>query len=165
MEARIAFPEYLVSDAPVTEDINYSETLTQEEKEYSESDKSDLLRARENAAKEVGRLAWNEKMRKRMTVFFAVISLFASYLGMLTILRTGRELKAGNEKTAFELQDIAQISPPEAGFLLKGRAEHGRSFQDCSIRYIKEDLKWRSTSMREGSPEFQNTRECRNRRC
>jgi hypothetical protein len=122
VEARIAFPEYLVSDAPVTEDINYSETLTQEEKEYSESDKSDLLRARENAAKEVGRLAWNEKMRKRMTVFFAVISLFASYLGMLTILRTGRELKAGNEKTAFELQDIAQISPPEAGFLLKGRA-------------------------------------------
>lgn len=122
VEARIAFPQDMVSDVPVAEDIEYAPILVQEEKEYSESDKSDLLRARENAAKEAGRLAWNEKMKKRTTIFFVVVSLFASYLGVLTIIRTGRELRSGQENESLDLEDIAWISPPEAGYLLKGRA-------------------------------------------
>lgn len=121
VEARIAFPEYLVSDAPVTEEIDYSQTLIQEEKEYSESDKSDLLKARENAAKEAGRIAWNEKMRKKTTIFFVIVSLFASYLGLLTILRAGKELKSNNETQIFRLEDITQIDPSEVGLFLRGR--------------------------------------------
>lgn len=120
VEVRIAFPPLLVPDAAITEDTDYLETFIQEEKEYSESDKSDLLKARENAAREAGRLAWNEKIKKRTMLFFAAVSLFASYLGVLTIFRTARELR--KDKEAFELKDIAGLSPSEAGFLIKGRA-------------------------------------------
>jgi len=120
VEVRIAFPVSLVPDAPVAEETDYLDTFLQEEKEYLESDKSDLLKARENAAKEVGRLAWNERMKERTTIFFAAVSLFASYLGVLTIFRTRKELN--REKEIFELKDIAGLSPPEAGFLVKGRA-------------------------------------------
>ncbi len=119
VETRVVFPEYLVSDAPVTEEIDYMETIQEEEKEYLESDKSDLLKARENAAKEVGRIAWNEKMRKRTKLFFAIVSIFASYLGFLTFLRSEKELKSNKVKEVFEFDDIVKISPPEARYLLR----------------------------------------------
>ncbi len=121
VETRIAFPENLVKDAQITDKDDYLETVLQEEKEYSESDKSDLLKARENAAKEAGKKAWNEKMKQRIRVFSTILSVIASISGIITIYRTKKELQANQEATSFELNDIPQITPQEAHFLLSGK--------------------------------------------
>lgn len=121
VETRIAFPENLVKDAQITDNEDYLETVLQEEKEYSESDKSDLLKARENAAKEAGKKAWNEKMKQRIRAFSTILSVIASLSGIITIYRTKNELQANQEATSFELNDIPQITPQEAHFLLSGK--------------------------------------------
>ena len=46
VETRILFPENVVKDTPITDPENYLDTVLEEEKEYSESDKSNLLKAR-----------------------------------------------------------------------------------------------------------------------
>ncbi len=121
IETRIAFPENLVKDAQVTDPEDYLETLLQEEKEYSESDKSHLLKARENAAKEAGKKAWNEKMKKRAKILSAIFSLFASFTGLLTIYRAQKELRKNQETAAFMLNDIPELNPQEAYLLLSGK--------------------------------------------
>ncbi len=121
VETRIAFPENLIKDAQLTARDDYLETVLLEEKEYSESDKSDLLKARENAAKEAGKKAWNEKMKQRAKVFSTIISLFASLSGLLTIYRARKELQVNQEATTFELEDIPQLTPQEAHLLLCGK--------------------------------------------
>ncbi|NLE24452.1 MAG: DUF2207 domain-containing protein [Clostridiaceae bacterium] len=121
IETRIAFPENLVKDAPVTDPEDYLETLLNEEKEYSESDKSHLLKARENAAKEAGKKAWNVKMKQRAKIFSAIFSLFASFTGLLTIYRAQKELRRNQDKAAFMLKDIPELTPQEAYLLLTGK--------------------------------------------
>ena len=121
IETRIAFPENLVKDAPVTDPEDYLETLLNEEKEYSESDKSHLLKARENAAKEAGKKAWNEKMKQRAKIFSAIFSLFASFTGLLTIYRAQKELRRNQDKAAFMLKDIPELTPQEAYLLMSGK--------------------------------------------
>ena len=93
VEARIVFPENLIKNAQITDSDDYFETVIQEEKEYSDSDKSNLLKARENAAKEAGKLAWKEKMKQRTKILTTIISLLASLSGLLTIYRAQKELK------------------------------------------------------------------------
>ncbi len=121
IETRVAFPENLIKDAPVTDSGSYLETLLQEEKEYSESDKSPLLKARENAAKEAGKKAWNERMKHRAKIFSTIFSLFASFTGLLTIYRAQKELRKNQVSEAFELKDIPKMTPQEAYLLLSGK--------------------------------------------
>lgn len=121
IETRVVFPENLIKHAPVTETLDYLETVFQEEKEYSESDKSHLLKARENAAKEAGKRAWNEKMKQRRKIIFTVISFFASFSGLLTIYRAQKELRTNQETEKFKLIDIPELTPQEAYLLLTGK--------------------------------------------
>ena len=121
VETRILFPENVVKDTPITDPENYLDTVLEEEKEYSESDKSNLLKARENAAKEAGKRAWNEKIQQRAKVFSTIFSILASLSGLLTIIRTKKELMKGQKKSTFELEDIPQVTPTEAQLLLTGK--------------------------------------------
>lgn len=121
VEARIVFPENLIKNAQITDSDDYFETVIQEEKEYSDSDKSNLLKARENAAKEAGKLAWKEKMKQRTKILTTIISLLASLSGLLTIYRAQKELRKNKETAVFELKDIPQITPQEAYLLISGK--------------------------------------------
>lgn len=121
VETRILFPENLIKDAEITSNEDYLETVLEEEKEYSEKDKSDLLKARENAAKEAGKKAWKEKMKQRAQLFSAIFSILASFAGLLTIFRTKKELMEGHEKSTFGLEDIPKLTPAEASLLINGK--------------------------------------------
>lgn len=121
IETRIVFPENLIKDAQITDPINYLETVLQEEKEYSESDKSHLLKARENAAREAGKIAWKEKMKQRTKILTTIISFFASLSGLLTIYRAQKELQKNQETAVFEKNDIQQLTPQEAYLLISGK--------------------------------------------
>lgn len=121
IETRIVFPENLVKDAQVTDSKNYLETVLQEEKEYSESDKSRLLKARENAAIEADKKAWNEKMKKRTKTLLTIVSFLSSFTGLLTIYRAQKGLKTNQGTAAFGFKDIPQLTPQEAYLLLSGK--------------------------------------------
>lgn len=121
IETRIVFPENLVKNAKLTAFKNFMRTVLQEEKEYSESDKSHLLKARENAAKEAGKRAWNEKMTRKRKIFLTIFSIFTSVAGLLIMLRAHKELQTNQETECFELDDIPQLTPQEAHLLLSGK--------------------------------------------
>lgn len=121
VEARVVFPQYLVGNAAKTSSEKYLQTILEEEKEYLESDKSDLLRARENAAKEEGRRAAQEKQKKNLQIFSIIVSLLGSFLGIITIYRTNKVLKTGEKQESFTVEDIAVMNPAEALLLTKGK--------------------------------------------
>jgi len=121
VEARVVFPEDLIKNAQITASKNYMKTVLEEEKEYSESDKSHLLKARENAAKEAGKRAWNEKMTQKRKLFLSIVSVFTSVACLLIIRRACKELHTNQETESFELKDIPKLTPHEAYFLLSGK--------------------------------------------
>jgi len=121
VEARVVFPEDLIKNAQITSFKNYMRTILEEEKEYSESDKSHLLKARENAAKEAGKRAWNEKMTQKRKLFLTIVSIFTSIASLLILRRGYKELQINQETESFELKDIPKLTPQEAYFLLSGK--------------------------------------------
>lgn len=120
VEARIIFPEYLVQRASRVSEDQYLETVLQEEREYLESDKTDILKARENAAKEEGRRASNEKQKQRFKLLAVIISMFASLLGLITINKLNNIFEGKRIQESFSLEDIPNLSPPEARMLMRG---------------------------------------------
>ncbi|NLX64758.1 MAG: DUF2207 domain-containing protein [Clostridiaceae bacterium] len=121
VEVRVVFPEDLIKNAQLTAPRNYMRMVLEEEKEYSESDKSHLLKARENAAKEAGKRAWNEKMTQRRKLFLSIVSIFTSVASLLIIRRAYKELHINQETESFELKDIPKLTPQEACLLLSGK--------------------------------------------
>jgi len=121
VEARIVFPENIIKNAPRTAFKNYMRMVLDEEKEYSESDKSHLLKARENAAKEAGKRAWNEKVTQKRKLYLSVVSIFISISSLLIIHRAYKELHIEQEKENFGLNDIPKLPPQEACLLLNGK--------------------------------------------
>ena len=75
VDIRIAFPEQLVFNAPFTSLQNRMSDILEEEEEYNLSDKQDLVRARENAAKEAGRRALLEKIVLRTKIISSIASI------------------------------------------------------------------------------------------
>lgn len=121
VETRVVFPEYLVGAATKVSDESYLETVLEEEKAYLESDRSNLLKVRENAAKEEGRRALNERQKQNFQIFSMATSLLASFLGIITIYRTNKAIKIGEKESTFTLEDIPTLSPAEARLLTQGK--------------------------------------------
>lgn len=143
VEARIVFPEKVVYNARITDEAPQLETILNEEDEYRESDKADLLAARENAAREAGRRAWAERMKQRAEVIASVFSILASLLGIYTLLKIqGKLRRLKKTPLPLSLKDIEKLSPPEVRLLLANgktgaRALLGSVFQLVSLGYLE----------------------------
>jgi hypothetical protein len=129
VEARIIFPEYVMYSASVTDPENYLETILEEEEEYNESDKAELLRARENAAREAGRRAWNERMKLRTRSIAAVFSILASLFGLYTLYRIQKKLRQLKKAPIpLDIKDIDRLRPSEVRLLLANGKTGARAF-------------------------------------
>jgi len=119
VETRIVFPQDLIFNAPFEEAINHLPKVMEEEEEYNESDKSDLLKAREDAAKEAGRKAWAQKMTQRAKKVAAGFSLIASILGIYMFIRLKSQLgKIQKTPIPMNLKGIDELSPAEARMIV-----------------------------------------------
>ncbi len=143
VEARIVFPENVVYNSSIIDETPHLETILQEEQEYNESDKAELLEARENAAREAGRRAWADRMKQRAEVIATVFSILASLLGIYTLLKIqGKLRQLKKTPLPLSLKEIEQLSPPEVRLLLANgktgaRAVLGSLFQLTSEGYLK----------------------------
>lgn len=143
VETRILFPENLVPYARVTDDRYHLYSILQEEEEYKDSSKEELLKARENAAKEAGRRAWAERMNQRARIIATFVSLGASLLAIFILYRIRKELHH-LMKTPFplDMRDLEKLSPAEVRRVVANGRGRGRSFLGsllhmASLGYLK----------------------------
>mgnify|MGYP000856606431 CR=1 FL=1 len=142
IEAGIIFPQDLVYKAEYKERKDHLEQILREEAEYSESDKEELLRARENAAKEAGRRAWAEKMTQRARAIAASMSILASLLGIYTIWRIYKKLhQLKKTPVPLNFNGIEHLSPAEVRLVISNskigaRAVLGNLFCLASRGYL-----------------------------
>jgi len=119
VETRILFPGWVVSEYLVTEDKAYLEEALQEELEYQNSDKADLLEARENAARKAGQKAYNERLHQRAKTIFTVISIFLTVLGVYLWFHIQRKIRLHKrEPLPATFRDIERFDPAEVKKLL-----------------------------------------------
>lgn len=128
VDIRIAFPEQLVFNAPFTSLQNRMSDILEEEEEYNLSDKQDLVRARENAAKEAGRRALLEKIVLRTKIISSIASILATTLGLYIFLRFMAKIRQFKKLPLPEdLSQIELLTPAEARFVISGGRTGGRS--------------------------------------
>lgn len=146
IEARIIFPQELVDDCPVTEDAAYLEQVKQEELEYDESDKADLLKAREMFARKAGQKAFNDRLLQRVKTISMVFSIIASALGIYYIFYVGRRLRSGKKIPVPEtLKEIDYLNPAEVRLMmyngkLGARALLGKIFELLSGGWLTHEI-------------------------
>jgi uncharacterized membrane protein len=142
-EARIIFPQRLVYKAPYTDRTNQLETFLAEETEYNASDKEELVRARENAAKEAGRRAWADRMTRRAKLLSAIFSILASILGLYTLWKIYKKLhQLKKTPVPLDMKNIEVLNPAETHLLLSNgrlgaRAVLGNLLRLVSWGYLK----------------------------
>ncbi len=143
VEARIVFPENVVYHSRIIDEGSQLPTILEEEEAYDESDKADLLEARENAAREAGRRAWADRMTQRARVIAALFSILASLLGLYTLIKIqGKLRQLKKTPLPLDLKDIEPLSPPEVRLLSANgktgaRAILGSMFQLVSRGYLE----------------------------
>lgn len=121
VETRIIFPQSQVPDCPMAEDSPAFERIIDEEIEYLASDKSDLLEARETAARKAGQRASYERMKQRTRNFLSILSLLLILGGVSYIVFTYRKVKPGKKRplpSGFCGMD--RLDPAEARMLAAG---------------------------------------------
>lgn len=143
IETRVVFPEDIVFNAPYNEESIYLPSILEEEEEYIDSDKSELLKAREDAAKEAGRKAWAQKMAQRAKNISSAFSLIASMFGIYMIFLIKKQIgKIRKTPLPMDLRNIDELSPAEARMVVfngrtGARAILGSLFRLVSRQYLK----------------------------
>lgn len=128
IEIRIVFPEQLVFNAPYTSLKNRLAEILEEEAEYNNSDKSELVRARENAAKEAGRRALLDKLALRAKIIFSIVSFIGTALGIYVFFRFLRKIRQLRKlPLPDDLTQIELLTPAEARFVVSGGRMGGRA--------------------------------------
>jgi hypothetical protein len=129
VEARILFPEWVVSDYLITEEKDYLEEALQEELEYQKSDKADLLEARENAARKAGQKAYNDRLHQRARTIFTVISILLAVLGIYLLARIQRKIRLHkHEPLPATFRGIELFDPAEVKKLLSNGNMGAKAF-------------------------------------
>ena len=123
VEARVVFPENIVFNAPYSDIRPKLPEILQEEEEYINSDKSDLLRARESAANKAGRRAMAEKLAQRARITFSILSLIGSGIGLYVLFKIHKKLrKLKKLPLPKDLRHIVRLTPAEVRFVIsRGR--------------------------------------------
>ena len=123
IEVRVAFPENMVFNSPYSGIGFRLAEILQEEEEYNNSDKSDLLSARENAANKAGRRAMAEKLARRARITFSVLSLIGTGAGFYVLFKIHKKLRKLKKLPVPEdLGQISMLTPAEVRFVIsKGR--------------------------------------------
>lgn len=146
VEAGIIFPEYVMYSSKVTDHGNFLNTILEEEEAYNESDKADLLRARENAAREAGRRAWNERMRQRTRDIASVFSILASLSGLYILYRIQKKLHQINKAPIpMDIKGIERLRPSEVRLLMANGKTGARAFLGsllylCYLGFLKSGI-------------------------
>jgi len=142
VETRVIFPQSQVPDCPVAEDSPALERIIEEEIEYLASDKSDLIEARESAARKAGQRAFYERMKRKIRTIFSVLSVLLILGGVYYVLLVQRKLKRGRKSPlphGFDGMD--RLDPAEVRMLITGgsagaRALLGKLMEMASRGYI-----------------------------
>ncbi|NMA65136.1 MAG: DUF2207 domain-containing protein, partial [Clostridiaceae bacterium] len=123
VEVRVVFPENLVFNSLYTAQSAKISDILQEEEEYNNSDKSDLLKARESAANKAGRRAMAEKLARRARITFSIISFISSAIGVYVFIKIHRKLrKLKKIPVPEDLSQIEKLTPAEVRFVIsRGR--------------------------------------------
>lgn len=119
VEARVIFPQEQVPDCPMADDSPNYERIIDEELAYQVSDKTDLLEARETAARKAGQKAFYERMRQKARYLFSILSLLLTLAAAYYILFMHRKLRHERKKnlpTVF--CDIDRLDPAEVRMLV-----------------------------------------------
>ncbi|MCX7771893.1 MAG: DUF2207 domain-containing protein [Clostridia bacterium] len=152
VETRIIFPESVVPNAHITDDNSHMQTIAQEETDYENSDKADLLKARENYAKEAGRKAWSDRMTQRVRFISSVFSILASLFGLYLLFFIQRKIhQLKKMPMPPEFKGIEELSPAEVRLLLAngslgGRAILGNLMRLASKGYLTADFSSKGTA-------------------
>lgn len=137
VEVRIAFPQNLVYKAPYVERTDQMQTILQEESVYLESDKADLLRARENAAKEAGRRAWADKMTRRAKLISSVFSILASLFGLFILWKIKKRIHQLKKiPIPSDFKNIEELSPAETHLLISNGRIGARAVLGNLLRLV-----------------------------
>ena len=135
VETRVLFPQNMVQDFPVTEKKDYYDQAVEEEAEYQKSDKTDLLAARETAARNAGLKAFNERLKQRAKNIFSIISLLlcgAAAYYFLIMQRKLHQRKSMIQPVSFneiEMLDPAEVRMLTANGRTGARAMLGKLFE------------------------------------
>ena len=143
VETRVLFPPSLVKDCPVTEDKPYYDQAIEEEAEYQKSDKTDLLAARETAARNAGQKAFNERLKQRAKNIFSILSLLLCGVALYYFLIMQRKLhQRKNMATPATFHNIEMLDPAEVRMLTANgktgaRAMMGKLFELATREFIQ----------------------------
>lgn len=147
VEPRILFPQELVENLPVTEGRPFLEQAVQEEAEYDKSDKTELLAARENAARRAGQKAYYDRLRQRAKNIFSTISVILCcaalyyFLLMQRKLHSGKKLSIPDNFTGIDRMDPAEVRMLMANGGTGARALMGKLFELASAGYVRIELR------------------------
>lgn len=121
VETRVVFPQSLVPDCPVTDDSPNLLRIMDEEMEYQNSDKSDLLKAREAAARKAGQRAFYERLKRRAGMFLSVLSVLLILAGSCYAISVRKKLNRYEKiPLSSDFRDIDRLDPVEARMLISG---------------------------------------------
>lgn len=129
VETRIIFPQSVVYNASTTDSSNYLDTVIEQEDEYDESDKADLLKARENAAKEAGRRAMSERIKQRTKLISSILSILASMVGLYTLIKIHKKFNSVKVNTdTIIVKNVDEMTPDYVRVLMSNGKTGARAF-------------------------------------
>lgn len=119
VETRIVFPQSLVSECPVKSKALHLRRIMEEEREYQSSDKSDLLKAREAAARKAGQRALYERLKQRAGIVITVFSVLLILGALYFIVTTQKKLRRNGKMPApSDFRGIDRFDPAEVRMLV-----------------------------------------------